>query len=313
MTTLTLRADAGPGLGLGHLARCVAYAEEAVNRGWQVNLIGDLVGGAGLRTRLRDLGVPVLPSECFPHIESDVVLIDHYGVGTVDRPFVVSMEDGPYGRRRADVVVDCGLAPMARPDDGSPIVLTGPQFAPLRANVRAARVTRATNSGDAPARVTVVMGGGDSTVAVEAALTALRATGLPLDVLAVSTGEVRLPVPLPEQTFSQCGPRDDLPTVFANSDLVVSAAGVTMLELCCIGVPMAVLTTAGNQRRTYTEAVRQGIAVGLGAIEDWDVSVAAHALSVALRDPIAMRSVSTTAAATVDGEGARRVLDKIAR
>ena len=33
MTTLTLRADAGPGLGLGHLARCVAYAEEAAGSG----------------------------------------------------------------------------------------------------------------------------------------------------------------------------------------------------------------------------------------------------------------------------------------
>ena len=304
MTSLLLRADAGPGIGVGHLSRCVAIAEDAVARGWSVTLTGEVGGADWLTARLAELGVEVRPDWS----PADIVLIDHYGDITAPDALVVSMEDGPHGRRRADIAVDANLALSARPDDGTPLVLRGPSYAPLRAAVRAARRPR--RPARTPARVVVAMGGGSAGEAIAAALAALRATGLPLDVLAVSAAPVDPGGPGVEVT----PPRPDLPELLADADLVVSAAGVTLLELCCLAVPAALVVIADNQLPGYTAAVTGGLAAGLGdlSVVTDPGALAADTLRDLLTDPDARAALATAAGRTVDGRGACRILNAAA-
>ena len=145
---LLLRADASPAVGVGHVSRCLAMAEEAVGRGWRVALSGELDSAGWLAVALAELGVRCLPAASNPDSLADqaldhgagVVMVDHYGLRGELRAAVgsagaalVSVEDGVFGRRVADVVVDSGLAGASRPGDGSPVVLRGPAYAPLRA------------------------------------------------------------------------------------------------------------------------------------------------------------------------------------
>ncbi len=294
MTRLLLRADASPAIGVGHLSRCVAVAAAARARGWDVALWGSVTAGEWL---LGDL--PVVTGG-----PADVVVVDHYGLGelTLDA-VVVSIEDGAFGRRRADVVVDANLAHEPRPDDGSPVVLRGPEYAPLRAEVRAARDARSAGarSTGLPPKVVVVMGGGAAPSAVAAALTALGDTGVPADVLAISS------VPVPG--FEVTPPTPALPALFASADLVVSAAGVTLLELCCVGVPTALVQVADNQAAGYQTAVARGLAVGLGT----DPREHVAELRSLLRDPGARQELAARGMATVDGRGADRILDAAER
>ena len=287
MTRLLLRADAAPATGVGHLSRCVALATAARARGWDVALCGSFTAGQWLIGSL-----PVLPA-----LEpADAVVIDHYGIESVDVDgLVVSMEDGEFGRRRADVVVDANLHQGPRPDDGSPVVLRGPAYAPLRAEIRAARRARA--AGAVPPKVVVVMGGGAAPSSVAAALTALRDTGVPAEVVAISAA----PVP----GFDVTPPTPDLPSLFASADLVVSAAGVTLLELCCIGVPTALVQIVDNQAVGYRAAVEQGLAAGLGTDPRAHVPV----LRALLTDAARRNALGDKAKATVDGRGADRILD----
>lgn len=304
MTTLVLRADGGPAIGVGHLSRCLAFAEAAVARGWSTVLAADTGGATWLADRFAALGVPVLPPSAAP--PADVVLVDHYG--PVDPPpgdRLVSVEDGRYGRRRADVVVDSGLVLAPRPADGSPVLLAGPRYAPVRADVRAARDARGP-AGDPP-RVLVVMGGGAAAATVSAALRALCDTGVPVSVRAVAAGAVEAPVPGPGQRFAVEPPTPGLAGLFAESDLVVSAAGVTMTELCCAGVPTALVRLVDNQAAGYTAAVEQGLAAGLGGPAD--LATAAEPLRELLRDPERRAALAARASAAVDGLGAARVLD----
>lgn len=316
MTTVLLRADAGPAIGVGHLSRCVALAEAAVARGWRVFFAGE-VGGAGwLADRLAAVEVPVLaPAELATQAASlaaDVVLVDHYGLGELPEvrsvARLVSMEDGSFGRRAADVVVDANLFRAVRPPDGSPVVLAGPRFAPLRADIAAARAARRARRAGAP-RVVVVMGGGAAGPAVGAALTALRDTGVPMTVHAISASPVEVPSD-PGQVFSVQPPTPTLPALFAEADLVVSAAGVTLLELCCVGVPAALVQLADNQAAGYRAAVDQGLAAGLGTVED--LRHAVEPLRHLLLNPEARAALSTAASTTVDGRGAARILDACA-
>ncbi len=332
--TLLLRADAGRSIGAGHLSRCVALAEEATVRGWRVAFSGELGSAAWLGGALVDLGVRLLPpvadadslaGQAVEHC-ADVVLVDHYGLGGDLRAAVrcsgallVSVEDGVFGRRAADVVVDCGLAGTSRPPDGSPIVLRGPAFAPLRSAVRTARHRRdhqrrgrQQRTAGSP-RVLVLMGGSAAAEAVRAALCALRDTREHMRVCAVSAQPVRPPATMAGQRIAIRPPRADLPNLLAESDLVVSAAGVTMLELCCIGVPMALVELAANQADGYRAAVRRGVAVGLGSAAELiaDPGRPTAVLGELLADAGYRARLAATAAATVDGWGAARILDNV--
>ncbi len=289
MTSLLLRADATPSTGVGHLSRCVALATAARARGWDVALCGTFTAGQWL---IGDL--PVVPAV----EQADAVVVDHYGIGAFEFDgLVVSMEDAEYGRRRADIVVDANLFEAPRPDDGSPVVLRGPAYAPLRAEIRTARRARRTGSFRVPPRVVVVMGGGAAPSSVAAALTALRDTGVPAEVVAISAA----PVP----GFDVTPPTPELPSLFASADLVVSAAGVTLLELCCIGVPTALVRIADNQAPGYAAAVERGLAAGLGTDPRAHVPV----LRDLLTDASPRNALAEKARTTVDGGGADRILD----
>jgi len=297
MTTLVVRADATPAIGVGHLSRCVALAEAARARGWDAALCGDVTAGRWL---LGDL--PVVPDLS----TADVVVVDHYALGalSLDVP-VVSFEDGPFGRRRADVVVDANLASSDRPDDGSPLVLRGPAYAPLRAEVRAARAGR--RAGATPPNVVVVMGGGAVAEPVAAAMTALRDTGVPLSVRALTSADVSAPDAAAGQRFVVTGPTTGLPALFAEADLVVSAAGVTLLELCCVGVPTALVRLSDNQSAGYRAAVERGLVVGMNT----DPREHVPELRGLLLDPVRRDTLAAVARAAVDGRGADRVLDAL--
>ena len=289
MTTLLLRADATPSIGVGHLSRCVAVAKAARARGWDVALCGTYTAGEWL---LDDL--PVAPAG----IPSDVTLIDHYDLDEVrTSSLLVSLEDGEYGRRRADIVIDANLSPSPRPDDGSGLVLQGPAYAPLRPEILAARATR--TSGTTPPRVVVVMGGGAAPAAVASAVQALRETGAPATVVAISA------TPIPN--VETIPPTPELPHLLAGADLVVSAAGVTLLELCCIGTPTALVQIADNQAAGYTAAVTQGLAAGLGTNPRDHVET----LHTLLTTPEKRKALSQKAMTTVDGQGTTRILTAI--
>ncbi|NIJ14599.1 spore coat polysaccharide biosynthesis predicted glycosyltransferase SpsG [Saccharomonospora amisosensis] len=317
---LLLRADASPAAGAGHVARMVALAEEADSRGWQVAFSGRLEGAGWLRSRLEELAVTWLAPtpELAESKGFDAVVVDHYGLGEVsDRvnyggALLVSFEDGAFGRRRADIVVDCGFEPTARPDDGSSTVLTGVEYAPLRRAVleaRRSRVAAAPRSGTP--HVLMVLGGGSApTETVMTLLHALRDTDFPCTVDAVVAGDPALPAAAPGQRFSAVAPGPDLLDRLVGTDLAVSAAGVTLLELCCIGVPSALVRLVDNQAVGYRAAVERGLAAGLGSAED--LTGARDVLARLLADRRARETMAAAAAAVVDGRGAARVLDAVA-
>jgi UDP-N-acetylglucosamine:LPS N-acetylglucosamine transferase len=145
-------------------------------------------------------------------------------------------------------------------------------------------------------------------------LRVLRDTGRPFEAEVVAHGDPEVPEPGEGQRFSVSTPDTRLPERLAGADLVVSAAGVTLLEACCIGVPTALVLLVDNQEAGYHAAVEQGLAVGLGRAQELDASDTASAvLADLLSDARRRRAMASAAAAAVDGLGAARVLDEAAR
>jgi spore coat polysaccharide biosynthesis predicted glycosyltransferase SpsG len=308
---LLLRADASASIGAGHVARMVAYAERAVARGYSVAFSGRTDNAEWLASRFDELGVS---RGSFDAAGFDAVIVDHYGLGDLREEvnaagaLLVSIEDDVFGRRPADIVVDSGFAPSLRPDDGSDVLLRGIAYAPLRDVVRS---TRRVLSGPPP-HVTVALGGGDQWApTVGLLLRALRDTELPFAADVLVRGEPELPLLLPGQTIRVAAPSPALLELFATTDVAVSAAGVTFVELCCLGVPTAAVRLVDNQEPGYRAAVELGLAAGLGPAESLAErlpSVTA-ALRSLLSDAALRERLSATASSTVDGWGVDRVLD----
>jgi spore coat polysaccharide biosynthesis predicted glycosyltransferase SpsG len=100
---------------------------------------------------------------------------------------------------------------------------------------------------------------------------------------------------------SDCGLAADL----AAADVVVTAAGVTMLESLALGRPTVAFVVADNQRRTFDGVVAAGAALG-------STRATAAADAVALfGDPERRRVLSRSARAVVDGRGAARVAEAV--
>ncbi|WP_226361406.1 bifunctional UDP-2,4-diacetamido-2,4,6-trideoxy-beta-L-altropyranose hydrolase/GNAT family N-acetyltransferase [Pseudonocardia sp. ICBG1142] len=332
---LLLRCDAGPSTGVGHAVRCAAVAEAALLSGHEVFWSGRLDGLRWLWSGLVREPGPVLPpadtagglAALAREHRIDAVHVDHYLLGDDLRPalndagvVLSTVEDFATGRRPGDVVVDpnMGAEDHPRPDDGSPVLLRGPGYAPLRLTVRRARTRRALRAADAPGtgppRVLVVMGGTDAAGLLPRAVAALAAADVPAEVDVVVPGGRPLDLPADgPATFRAVPPLPDLPAAMAEADLVVSAAGTTVWELCCVGVPMALVRAADNQTEGYRTVVDAGAAAGLGGTADLaDPAAAAAVLHALLTRPGDRAALADRAATVVDGEGAGRVVDAVA-
>lgn len=321
-----IHCNGGPEIGVGHAVRSLALAEEARASGHEVTLAGDL-SGEFVRGQLAlvDAEVRAVPrgdtsalvtvvAEVAPH----VVHLDTYdpvdtsavaAAPAAPVALVSNIEDGDFGRRPAGLVVDPNFGAETGPREGAPgapVLLRGSRFAPLRADVVVRRGEWQLR--EEATRVLVVMGGADPRNLTPGVLDALAATDLPLHVTAITRDEPRV-LSLGAMKVDLVAPTDDLPALMAHQDLVVSAAGTTVWELCCLGVPAALVCAVENQRAGYDRVVAAGAAVGLGSdLDGPHAAEAARLLKETLENAATRRSLSRQAARIVDGLGAWRIV-----
>jgi len=297
-----LLCDGGGPIGVGHVIRSLALAEASAAAGHEVVVAGHFEGSfvQGQLAAASVIGVAVIQMpapmtdadlqpvlDLVQRVGTDLLHVDSYeapgrlfgnrvvpGNNEILSAVVLSnMEDGSYGRRRADVVIDptFGAELSPRPDDGSTWLLRGSRYAPVRQRVLDARRPATGEVGTAARSVLVVMGGTDPVGLAPAAVGLLARTGLLLDVTVIAVGETaeraRAAARDSRLSLNVVAPVDDLAALMARQDLVISAAGTSVWELCCLGVPMAVVWAVDNQREGYDRVVGAGAALGLGGPE----------------------------------------------
>ncbi|WP_091246909.1 PseG/SpsG family protein [Micromonospora matsumotoense] len=347
-----LRCDAGPRTGVGHLVRCLALGEEFLARGARVELFGTVhrVGWAAAQLAAR--GIPVHPGPDTPAglVEAahrhalDALVLDSYeldpaGAGALRAAGVVTLAivDGDTRGQDADLYLDQNFGadtadahPADRaPGDGAPgdgRMLAGVRYALLRDAVTAARPAAPPPAGptDRP-RVLAFFGGTDAVGAAPVLTRVLLGTGHPMEVTVV-VGRPEIGAELTQvatgrgQSLHLVAPTDALPTLIGAADLVVSAAGTSTWELCCLGAPAALVCVVDNQRDSYRRVVAHRLAAGLGELPDLVASglagrtaraEAGRTLRALLASPQRRAALAARAWATVDGHGRARVADAV--
>lgn len=343
MTTIRvgIRCDAGQAIGVGHLVRCVALAEELTARGAQVHFLGDL---GGLSWAHRQLDVRRLPLHTVGpgpadlvaaagRLRLDAVVLDSYQLDPAcaaalraDGRVVFAVVDGDTRGQVADGYVDQNLdaeaSTVALP--AGAVRLAGLRYVLLRDAVRRLRPRRPRPvPGGRPPRVVCFFGGTDACGAAPVLSRMLIETGEPFEAVVVAGSDAawsRLHAlrPAAAQRLTVIRPTDDLPALLADADVVISASGTSTWELFCLGVPAALVWVADNQLLGYRRVMARRMAAGLGRLQDLreGSTAAARARSV-LRELLVdadLRAVLAGRAwAAVDGRGRERVADELVR
>lgn len=322
MSRLVVRADAGPGIGLGHVMRCIALAQAWSESGGDVvfatagapppvaeRLRAEGFGLVGVPARHpdpRDLGAvePLLPPP------TSWIAVDGYHFDDAYREQlrrtgarVLSIGDGGAPIRAADAV----LNQNGGAEYDVPLPLVGPGYALIRNEFRGLR--RGDDGLRRPVRNLLVTFGGGDDANHGGRIVADLAGRVPDDVHVLVLVGTLNPHRTELERIANAAPfrvdlldGADVAAAFEQADLVVTAAGSTCWELCYIGVPMVAVVVADNQ-----QAVAAALAAH-GAAEVAGVETAADAAAALAHDDVLCASLAAAAQTLVDGQGAARVV-----
>lgn len=333
------RCDASPEMGVGHVMRSAALAEEFAARGWEVEFATDTGGVALADARLVALGCgrASVPTTVGQHIawrrssRLDAIVVDSYTLAPgVSRSLVaevpvLAFADGEPRGQTASLFVDqnFGADLGSWPRDGrrDPVgvsVLAGSRYAVIADGIRRLRPQAPATARDAPT-VVVALGGTD----------AHGLTGEMVRSIAETEGDFRAMVMVPTRspgtsnwvpasddpriTFFE--PSPNFPEILSRADAAVGASGSSLWEFCCLGLPIASVAVSDNQASTHRGLVSSGVIHGLGDASRGGVR---HAELVArlrefLGDPSLRARLARKSFSLIDGAGKARVVDAFAR
>ncbi|RGP41830.1 UDP-2,4-diacetamido-2,4,6-trideoxy-beta-L-altropyranose hydrolase [Altererythrobacter insulae] len=282
------------------------------------------------------LGVPMAheveqSTEAINRLSPDMVIVDHYALDHIWHQRVCAGRTVMAIDDLADRQHDCNLLLDQnfgrRPTDYDSLVppgaklLVGPEYALLRPEFRANRQASLERRQTVRHRthILISMGGADQE----------NSTGRILDTLSRSSHAKRIDVtvvlgsaaphlesvhkqaeqmPFPATVLSDVG---DMASLLVDIDMAIGAAGGSVWERCCLGVPSLLLVIADNQRPATIALNEAKVAASIG---DFHSSEWEDCLLFALKkwsDSEQLKEFSQRAASIVDGEGVLRVVENV--
>ena len=290
--TALFAASGGGAVGLGHLARSTALAQALQIRGVDVEAFV-----LGAEAKIEVDGLVWTPGSPSGRATADFAILDGYEIGAAEVAALGEMPrfwmHPPPEPHAADPHVDMSGEPSASGPGGI-------AFASLRNPYWSGAGDR--DSTTEVSSILVTTGGGDAGGPVGDLAVRVRDSVPRATVRMVRGPQSTSAVPDGVDAIDAPG---GLRPLLAAADIVVTAAGQTMLEALATGAPTVALVRADNQRR---QAALVG-SLGGALIED-DESLP-FTLTALARDPDRRADLSTEAAALVDGLGAHRLADHV--
>lgn len=338
--TLCIRADASSTMGMGHVMRCLALAQEWQNRGGSVCFIS-AIGIPSLHERLNKESMEVHALQAAQASEEDLLetlatarshhsqwlVLDGYHFSPA---FMLRIQEAGLHLLLLDDVADRDLSgveavlnqnayatvAMHQHFAPCPALLLGASHTLLRREFLQYRGGHEVRQ-DA-SRVLVTLGGadpGNATQLVMQAMGQLAARRLEVRLILGAANkhlgslQEELGVLREKHAAEILVNPPDMPGLMAWSDVTITAAGSSCWELCCLGVPQLMLVTADNQRMMPPYFIEHGLADVFGDMTEARVAELATRLDTLLGDFEKRGRLSHAARQVIDGNGAARVVE----
>lgn len=327
---VVFRADGGPSIGAGHVARCLALAAA-------FNVDSRSVGfAASAETFTTIAALEPVTYDCLmlagraeeePGTMArrwpegvDVLVVDHYrrgadferGCRTWAKRIVV-FDDIANRVHDADILVSSGATTAQSYRALVPKncrILVGPCHAMIRPKFLKARPRAlALRSARPVERILVSFGLSELGERVK----------LSLDALAIADYRGAIDVVMPGESLSaRCkgavtfhDGRADMANLMTTADLAIGAAGGTAWERCHLGLPTVFLTDGENQNGIAETIAGAGAGTHAGSVYALTAEQLASAVAGLLADEERRDRMSKAAAELVDGRGAARIFQAL--
>ncbi|MGO2353258.1 MAG: UDP-2,4-diacetamido-2,4,6-trideoxy-beta-L-altropyranose hydrolase [Marinomonas foliarum] len=264
---LLVRADASVEIGMGHRVRCQALIHAFTQLGWQCQFVVDRRYQAFASQQDCFIGGQS-EQECKSEFlalarQADLVVLDHYGYSADD---IAQLYQHQTNLLVLDDMNDRGEFPakwLLNPlqQDYSKLVefsLTGSRYALLRPTFH-----QQDENQSAPEQLLITLGGTDPLALTLPILNALLVSNFPTKYIQVLLGGNAKNA---DQVIHFCRVNNiafeqglvDVTPLMKQAKMAISAAGGTLFELACMGVPTIFAQVADNQTRSLEQHVPLG-------------------------------------------------------
>ena len=313
-----IRAEAGPLLGMGHVYRALALAQELARH--DVTLV---------TSAQFPLGAEFFAQYPFRHLQiadeydllqelrthpAELVVLDllDTSAGQISdlreagAKRIVTFEDQGLGAASADLLVsdlyrNTAIA-EAKQMSGMSSAILAPSFETL---------PRRAPSNEKVKSILVLFGGTDPSNLAEKSLEALEALGYAEEVVLVrGLGAQPIDITRFQLNIRSLTNVKNMPELMAQADLALSSAGRTLTELACIGVP--VICMAQNQKElAHTHANEANGVEMLGLGHSVSVSELAKKIELLVQNPSRRFELQQNARHSCSGRSNRQIVGEI--
>ena len=325
LQTVIIRADGNSEIGLGHVMRMSALASALKALGASVSLVYKSCPEQILvRFRRKDCHLVRIEDETSLDIElstladANYIVLDGYHFDT-------AYQENLRMKTRATLLVvddnahlpsyDCDLLLNQNAFIDSSLysgktnakLLTGLDYVLLRDEFIELR--QRTAQPETIRRLLITMGGSDPENVTAKAVQAAAATPYKFTVIMGAAGSNIMDIGMQLMAFPQASlivAPENMASILAEHDLVVSAGGTTVWEAAYLGIPNIVIITAANQAGVDRFA-KHGACISLGLHTAVTVAALSKNIVALAQDIGRRRSLSNISTSLVDGKGAARV------
>lgn len=328
------RADGNSTIGLGHLMRCFAIADEIGNDKvcflCADNQSGDIADSRGFKTRV--LGTKPFSKEealivtdiCKEENEKPTIVIDSYLVSKEYTSYIhefakiICMDDIYAEYENVDGIINYNsYADSKNYNVNNVKLLVGAEYVPLRREFQGYEELIRTNIN----KILISTGGSDpQNLAYKITNRLLCNDVFKEKEIHIVCGKMN---PNKEELVNLASENcnvnvhvdvKNMSQLMKDCDIAVSAGGSTCYEMCAMGLPFVVFSFADNQRLLAIDMGNRGGAIYAGHIEGEPDSVLTNIAESLLKieqEQNMLKSMSSCGHKVVDGLGAKRLKQEI--
>jgi UDP-2,4-diacetamido-2,4,6-trideoxy-beta-L-altropyranose hydrolase len=342
---LAIRVDANPQIGNGHIIRCFALAQMWIQQGGTVYFISTVTNPA-LQKMILDSSAKIQSISAEPgsfedaqatskfshSVKAQWLVVDGYNFNEVFQKEVYSsgirtfiIDDYRHSPEYyADVILNQNVYANKKMYKACGTVnklLLGPKYALIRQEfLQLKQKDNNSNKSQEKKRILVTFGGSDPDNITKKVIDALNTPefeNFEINVIISPTNSHYLDFKLlsknHDSNFRFFFNPKNIAELMANSDLAISGAGSTTMELALLQVPMVLIVIAENQQKVADALRRKECAISLGGKNQVNQEKIRKSIKILLEYPSEREKITKRAGKLVDGNGSKRVVTTLSK
>jgi len=333
---IAFRADASESIGIGHLIRCLALAEELKNKNHSCFFVTKIQNKDLIeRIEKNHKHLQINPNANLEQDNKELlnfsnqnkidwIITDHYDINSEyiqklkNKNYnVLSIDDNAIISYHSDIVLNqnIGAEKLKYSNEEYTKFLLGPKYALIRNQllVRDKKTQRSSVK-----KILIMLGGTDEDNIILKIIKSIKEIKdveflVIIGPLNPHYNELKKYIDSEKINVKLIRSPENLADFYLDSDIAISAGGSSCYEFSYFGIPNIIITLAKNQVKIAKELDRQKISIYIGDIQKIDFNNLRKKLKELISNSSIRNTMSKNGKKLVDGKGKERTIDFMER